>query len=137
VGGFELSRLVSAALALLIAGAPAYAGSAARPEVLTARNEVVSSTQAAANQKETAYAQSVLDRLGIGRSAAAPIASVGMSDGKTLETLMWGSAGAIVGGFTGPLGAAVGGATGAVAGFIYGAFFVSGRKSKIKPAEKK
>jgi len=92
VGGFELSRLVSAALALLIASAPAFAGSAANPDALTARNEVVSSTQAAANQKATAYAQSLLDRLGIGRSAA---------------------------------------------GFIYGAFFVSGRKSKIKPAEKK
>ena len=49
---------------------------------------------------------------------------VGLSEGKPLEMMVWGSGGAIIGGMAGPLGAIVGGSAGTVVGLLVSIFIV-------------
>lgn len=50
--------------------------------------------------------------------------SVGLAEGKPLEVMVWGGAGAIVGSTVGPLGTVVGAAAGSVFGLLFSMFVV-------------
>ena len=53
----------------------------------------------------------------------------GISEGKPLQVMVWGGAGAIVGSMAGPLGTVVGAATGSVFGLIVSIFIIP----KVQP----
>ncbi|MBI4345338.1 MAG: hypothetical protein HY553_00675, partial [Elusimicrobia bacterium] len=48
----------------------------------------------------------------------------GIKDGPVLQTMLWGSGGAVAGSLAGPAGAVIGAAAGAVVGFLIGVFVV-------------
>ncbi len=50
--------------------------------------------------------------------------AVGLSEGKPLEVMVWGTSGAVAGSLAGPLGTIVGAGVGAVCGLVYSVFFV-------------
>ena len=72
-----------------------------------------------------------------GRAAVG--ASGGIGEGKPLEVMVWGGAGAIVGSTVGPLGTVVGAAAGSAFGLLFSMFvvprFQPGMSKKDRPAD--
>ncbi|HVE13427.1 MAG TPA: hypothetical protein VNI01_08550 [Elusimicrobiota bacterium] len=60
----------------------------------------------------------------------------GISEGPALETLLWGSGGAVVGSFGGPVGALAGGLIGAAIGFVVGTFSARPPAAEPQPSER-
>lgn len=59
---------------------------------------------------------------------------VGIAEGKPLEMLVWGGAGAVAGSIAGPFGAIVGAAAGAAGGLLFSLFVEPRYGAKAKPA---
>jgi hypothetical protein len=68
--------------------------------------------------------------------------SIGLSEGKPLQVMVWGGAGAIVGSMAGPMGTVVGAAAGAAFGLVFSAFIVPryqpgmGKATQVTPPPK-
>lgn len=68
--------------------------------------------------------------------------SAGLSEGKPLEVMVWGGAGAVVGSLAGPMGTVVGAAAGAAFGLAFSVFVVPrfqpgmGKPTQVTPAPK-
>ncbi len=108
-------RLVFAAAALALAALSAAAEPALKADV--ARSPAAPRAQPAPITWRLGYRppMSPVERGTIGAGA-------GLSEGKPLEMLWWGSAGAVAGSLAGPLGAALGGAAGAAIGLCVSLF---------------
>jgi hypothetical protein len=81
------------------------------------------SSSAASTSAKTQYNVNLLGQEPAGGGVSIGVGA-GISDGKGLETLLWGSAGTAIGTVAGPLGAAIGGAVGAFCGLMIGIFIV-------------
>lgn len=110
-----MKPLLAAALSFLIA-APASA------EVVAAAPALVVSSATVAVERKPPVRVGLLP--GGPQKRAAVGAGVGLSEGKPLQVMVWGGAGAIVGSTVGPLGTVVGAAAGSVFGLLFSVFVV-------------
>lgn len=106
-----LSAALAAALAL-----PAWA------EVVVARPTVAVSSSPVPLEGRPPVVVGALPGGPQGRAAAG--VGVGLSEGKPLQVMVWGGAGAIVGSMAGPAGTVVGAAAGSAFGLLFSMFVV-------------
>lgn len=105
--------------------APLLAASLAAPsaaEVVAAAPALVVSSGTVAVERKPPVKVGLLP--GGPQKRAAVGAGVGLSEGKPLQVMVWGGAGAVVGSTVGPLGTVVGAAAGSVFGLLFSVFVV-------------